>query len=151
MPQLERQGLLEDHHIHALAELCAQQRLAQRQSALRAGDARHQAAFQQHQSQYAHGVMTGGIARRDHGVHDLRPDPGDPGRQQAGSQGQQSHRQQQRAIGVPDQLYRAPAVAEHAEEAEQHVAIGRRRRRRGACRPRTVWIHAVSSTTASGS
>ena len=44
--QLQRQRLLEDHHVHALSELGAQQRLAQRQAALRGRDADDQHAFE---------------------------------------------------------------------------------------------------------
>ena len=55
--QLERERLLEDHDVDALAELRAQQRLAERQAALCAGQRGHQHALEQHQPQHARGVV----------------------------------------------------------------------------------------------
>ena len=45
MRELERQRLFQDHHVDALAELRAQQRLAQRDAALRARERGDQQTF----------------------------------------------------------------------------------------------------------
>ena len=128
MRKVERQGLLENHHVDTLAELRAQQRLAQRQAALHGCQQGHQHAFEQHQPQHGPELVARGMAGGHHGIDDLRPDPGHGGRQQAAGDGQRRGRTQQRPVGVPDQAHGMPAVAEHAEEAAQHgqgAALGR--------------------------
>ena len=79
MLQLERERLLEDHDVDALPELRAQQRLAQRDAALRRGDGGHQRAFEQHELDAWRAVAAGAHRRHDR-IHDQRADVGDRGR-----------------------------------------------------------------------
>ena len=144
--ELERQRLLEDHRVDALAELGAEQRLAERDAALRArerGDAKSLGPHQQ-QRMRSEGVAfrRRRLDRRDHGVHDQRADPGDRGGQHAAEQRQHAERDAERAIRGPDELERMAAVAEHAEEAACEV------RRRG--RQRTLQGSSSGNTLSGG-
>ena len=87
--QLERQRLLEDHHVDALAELRAQQRLAERDAALRAGDrSDHSPSPPTSSSAWRSGRAIRGsrLNRGDDGIDDQRADVRDCRRQRAGDQ-----------------------------------------------------------------
>ena len=81
MPEIERQRLLEDHLVDALAELGAEQRLASRKSALCSRHRRDKHALQHHVAQHVSEVFDTGAAARwqrgHHRVDDLRAHPGD--------------------------------------------------------------------------
>jgi len=126
-------AFFEDHHVDALAELRAQQCLAQRQPALHTGERGDQQGLQQYQSQHrvpawmleCIAVTTASTMRE--------PTPGNSGRPQAADQGQRRGYEQQRAIGVPDEAHRVPAVAEHAEKPRNASATRRCGAAGGGC------------------
>ena len=64
VPQLEREGLLEDHDVDSLPKLGAQQRLAQRQAALSRRDRGDQCAFQNDEFDHARGLGAAGADRQ---------------------------------------------------------------------------------------
>ena len=129
MAQVQRERLLEDHHVDALAELRAQQRLAGRESALGGGQARDEHALQRDVSQYQ-GQVVGrpGAVRRQCGndrVDDLCADVGDGRRQHAGHERQQRQRERQPLARGPDEFERVPRVAEDiAQPLEARKACG---------------------------
>jgi hypothetical protein len=151
MRELECQCLLENHDVDALAELRAQQCLAQREAALRAGQQRDERALDAYQPQHTRRAMAAQIACCDHGIDYLSANPGDACRQQAGQQRQQCERDQERTIGAPDQIDGAAAVTEYAEEPLQQVCPTARGRRLGGHRRPTCVIHAGSNCAGSGS
>ena len=127
--QLQGQRLFQDHHVHALAQLRPQQRLAQRDAALRAGHGHHKHGFERDQPE--HRRHRHRIARRDRaagrddGIDDQRTDVGDARRQQAADQGQQAQPERQAPAGAPHQFQRPPAETEYAEEASGEItALG---------------------------
>ena len=132
MRQIECQRLFQDHDVDALPELRTQQRLAQRQATLHAGERRDQQSFEQHQAQHTLQIVTCSVHRRYYRIDDLRAHPGNQRRQQSTGEGQQGCRDQQWPVGIPDQAYRVTAVAKYAEETAQRPApaASRRRRRR---------------------
>ena len=77
MRELERERLLQDHHVHALTELRPQQRLTQRDAALCAGDRRNQQTFgcNEHERLTRQGEARGVLSldRRDDSVDDQAP------------------------------------------------------------------------------
>ena len=93
MLQIERQRLLEDHHVHALPELRAQQRLAQREPALSRRDAATSRPSRSTSSMTRERCIAARRCdRRDDGIDDQRADVGNAGRQRAGD-----HREQRDA------------------------------------------------------
>jgi hypothetical protein len=153
--QVERQRLLQDHHVDTLTELRAQQRLRKRQAALRAGNRGHQHPFQKHQAQYPQRVVIDRATRGHDRIDDLRTDPGNAGRQQARDDGQHRQREQQQWVGIPHQRNCTPAVAKDTEEAARQVRITQARatarRAPGGRRVCPVRVHAISSALGSGS
>jgi hypothetical protein len=135
VPQFERERLLEDHLVHALPELGAQQRLAGGQAPLRTGECRDQQALQRHVAQHRIQVDR---ARRavdrdcgDHGIDDQRADIGDGGRQDACDQSEECQRNRQRAARGPDQAERVAGVLEDLGQGAQGRDARPARRRRG--------------------
>ena len=126
--EIQGQRLVENHHVDALAELRAQQGLAERDAALGGSQRRDQAALQgdQPEQRRQRRIATGAheLCGRQYGVDDLRADPGDAGRQQAGDEGEQAQRDRQRSTGRPDQLDRTPTETEGAEEAARNGCAG---------------------------
>ncbi len=71
------------------------------------------------------GIGAAGADCGDYRIDDKRSDVGDGGRQHAGDQRQGGKSESQRAVGAPDQLDGAAAVAEDAEEsAESELFYG---------------------------
>ena len=91
--ELERQRLLEDHHVHAMRELGLEQRLAQRDAAVRGRDD-HEDRQRLGDHPPRRGMMSmcsAGhvrLAGRDHAVDDARADPGHARGQHAREDGQ---------------------------------------------------------------
>ena len=131
MLQLQRQRLLQDHHVDALTELRAQQRLAQRNAALCAGDRSDQQAFVRDEHQRVSGQSRAidriGLNRSDDGIDDQRADVCDRRRQRAGDQRQQRERDGERAARRPHQFQRAAAVGEDAEKAAAKLGLAEKR------------------------
>ncbi len=146
MRELERQRLLEDHRVDPLAELGAEQRLAERDAALRARERGDEQGFRPDQQQGVRGQRIPGRGvgadRGDHGVHDQGADPGDAGRQHAAEERQDAERDAEPAVRGPHELECVAAVAEHAEEATRQLRLRCRER---VPAPRA---HASSSSSA---
>ena len=108
-----------------MRELGLEQRLAQRDAAMRAGDDHQHQRLDEHPEDHRLeiGVATGGVspAGGDHAVDDARAHPGHGGRQHAGEQGHEAEEQGQLRAGGPHQLQGALAVAEYAEEAARRI------------------------------
>jgi hypothetical protein len=119
MLQLQRQRLLQDHDVDALAQLGAQQRLAQVQAALGRSHDGDQGALQDDELDHPRGVPAAGADGCHDRVHDHRPDPGDAGRHHAGDDRQRAEAEGQVPVGAPDQFQRPPAVAKDAKETFQ--------------------------------
>jgi hypothetical protein len=111
--------------------LRAQQRLAQRNAALGAGDCCDQQSFASHEEQsvtsQSGAVQLSGLNRGDDGIDDERPDVRDGRRQRARNECEDRERNRQRATGRPHQLQRTVAVCEHAEKAALELGLAENR------------------------
>jgi hypothetical protein len=129
--QLQRQRLLQDHHVDALTQLRAQQRLAQRNAALCAGDCSDQQAFvcdeQQRVSGQSRAIDRIGLNCSDDGIDDQRANICDGRRQRARDQRQNRERNSERAARRPHQFQRAVAVREDTEEAAAKLGLAEKR------------------------
>ena len=123
--ELERQRLLEDHHVDAVGELGLEQRLAQRDAAVRGRDDDQRECLHEHPAEDwsdVHVAVGGMDARRDdHAVDDSCTDPGDQRGQHAGQHGDKTQKKRESAAGAPEKLQRALAIAENAEKLPRGV------------------------------
>ncbi len=131
MLQLQRQRLLQDHHVDTLTQLRAQQRLAQGNAALCAGDCSDQQALvcDEHQrvSGQSGAIDRIGLNRCDDCIDDQRANVCDRRRQRACDQRQNRERDGKRAARRPHQFQRAVAVREDAEKAAAKLGLAEQR------------------------
>ncbi len=129
--KLQGQRLLQDHHIHALAQLRPQQRLAQRQAALCRGHHRHQHPLEHHKVQDPMRIAIADPDGGHDGIDQLRCHPEDAAGNYAGDDRQHGQGQGEPAAGAQHQRQRLAAVAKDAKEARQRGVHGARCRGRG--------------------
>jgi hypothetical protein len=129
--QLQRERLLQDHHVDSLTQLRAQQRLAQRNAALCAGDCSNQQAFvcDEHQrvSGQSRAIDRVGLNRCDDCIDDQCANVCDGRRQRASDQRENRERDGERAARRPHQFQRAVAVREDAEKPAAKLGLAEKR------------------------
>ncbi len=125
MRQIQRQRFFQDHDVDALTQLRAQQRLRERNPALRHGGGGDQQRFE---GDIAHHIVEVGragalmqIGGVNHGIDDLRADVGDARRQHAGNQREHGESDAQGLVGAPHQPERAAAVVEHTSRLRRQL------------------------------
>jgi hypothetical protein len=124
MPEIERQRLLENHLVHALAELRAQQRLAGRESALRRGHRGDEYGLEHHVAEHRSEIGGARTAARGQGSHhridDLRAHPGDPGGQDSREEREQREGDREPPARRPDKVQGVPGVLKGLRQRPQH-------------------------------
>jgi hypothetical protein len=127
--EVEGQRLLEDHHVDAVTELRAQQRLDHADAALHREQHGDQHRLGADQAEHRARVAGRGPRLVHDGVDDQLAEVGDAGRQQAADQGHQREQERQRSARRPHEVEGATTVAKHAEEAAQagRIVVCRRR------------------------
>ncbi len=120
MRQVQLQRLLQDHHVHAMAQLGPQQRRTHLETLLHRGHSDHQAGFDRHPEQRRVPIRNRPrVGRLQDPVHNPRAHDRDRRRHQPRQQRQDAHRHGQRATGLPDEPRRVRRVPKHVQKSGQ--------------------------------